>query len=344
VQVTADGNGNLQDQTNREGLVSNDAYTHLQHVLLELLAYFEARRFASRRASAAVSGSRSVILPLATTHSERIDALLKPLAKRRKVDPRDLERIKRGLAQEQEARADALRHYAGLAATGQLASAVFARILQPLRQVHTELALVRTEVDALEAAPDLLEDARGALERASLRLREAQLVIDRLDPLARPRKGRRLLPLDLESCVQDVVAVFSDEIGHKEVDFRLLLRDKIPAYGDVSIVEQVLALVFDNALFWLTQISPPRLLRVLVDKQGLTVENNGPPIPAEHRPFIFDAHFTTREDASGMGLTLARDLLRPIGGRIGLSGARRGVGFRVDLSKVPARANGKLSK
>jgi signal transduction histidine kinase len=128
-----------------------------------------------------------------------------------------------------------------------------------------------------------------------------------------------------------VVAVFSDEIGQREIDFQLMPNGSRSAYGDISAVEQVLAILFDNALFWVTKVPPPRRLRVEVERQGFVVSNNGPAIPSGQRTLIFEPHFSTREDASGMGLTLAKDLLRPIGGNIELLARRRGAAFRVQL-------------
>jgi C4-dicarboxylate-specific signal transduction histidine kinase len=235
------------------------------------------------------------------------------------------------LRQQQDASAEALRRYAGLAATGQLASAVFARILQPLRQVHTELTLIGSEIKAGETTTEGLGDINAALQRAFRRLGDIQHVVDRLDPLARPRKGRRLAPLDLEACVSDVVAVFSDEIGQREIDLQVVRDVKSAPYGDVSTIEQVLAMLFDNAMFWLMKRSQPRRLRIEVKADGLTVENNGPPIPSGNRALVFEPHFTTREDASGMGLTLARDLLRSTGGEINLLKRRDGVTFQIVL-------------
>lgn len=334
VQISADGNPNLQDQTNREGLVSNDAYTHLQHVLLELLSYFEARRFASRRSAPFSSGPRATSLPVTSSSLEKIDALLKPMAKSKSLGRAEAEGLRDAFRAQQDASADALRRYAGLAATGQLASAVFARILQPLRQVQTELTLIGSEIAADDALPESRDDIKAALLRASRRLQEVQHVVDRLDPLARPRKGRRLVRLDLEACISDVLAVFSDEIGQREIDFQLVPNSQSTAYGDISIVEQVLAILFDNALFWLTKSSPPRTLRIEITNDGFVVENSGPPIADEHRSLVFEPHFTTREESSGMGLTLARDLVRTIGGEIKLEKRKQPVTFRVSLRQA----------
>ncbi len=335
VRISADGNPNLQDQTNREGLVSNDAYTHIQHVVVELLSYFEARRFASRRAAPPFSsGGRATSLPAATSSFDRIDTLLKPMTGRQDVGEAEVEGLRDAFKAQQEASADALRRYAGLAATGQLAAAVFARILQPLRQVQTELSLVSGEIAASDGLQESRDDMSAAVQRASRRLQEVQLIVDRLDPLARPRKGRRLVQLDLEACISDVVAVFSDEIGQREIDFQVVSNGRSKCYGDVSVIEQVLAILVDNAMFWLTKVEPPRRLRVEIIEDGFLVENNGLPIAPEHRGLVFDPHFTTREDASGMGLTLAQDLLRTIGGEIALQREKRPVTFRVHLRQA----------
>ena len=52
--------------------------------------------------------------------------------------------------------------------------------------------------------------------------------------------------------------------------------------------------------------------------QGLTiqVEDNGPGIAAADRNRIFDAFYTTRPDAMGMGLLIARAVIRSHGGTI----------------------------
>lgn len=48
----------------------------------------------------------------------------------------------------------------------------------------------------------------------------------------------------------------------------------------------------------------------------LSVENNGPEIPREHRFDIFQAGFTTKSEGHGNGLNIVRGLLRKYGGEI----------------------------
>ena len=146
VQITADRNPDLRDQTNREGLVSNEAYTHMQHVVVELLSYFETRRFAARRSSE--FAARTPVLHVAAVRrNTETEALLRRLAGQDRVAGGDLGKLRDALRVHEEAGAEALRQYAGLAAAGQLAAAAFTRVLHPLRQIESELSLAGTEVE-----------------------------------------------------------------------------------------------------------------------------------------------------------------------------------------------------
>jgi signal transduction histidine kinase len=330
VHISADRNPGLRDQTNREGLVSSDAYTHLQHVLIELLSYFETKRFAARRSSE--FASKSPILHIAGARgTAETEAVLQRFSSKDSVASGDLRDLRDALSARDKAGVETLRRYAGLAAAGQIVAAAFTRVLHPLRQVESELSLAKTEVETLEIRSESREDILSALHRAKRRLRGIQHIMECLDPLARPRGVRRLGQLDLEACVSDVAGMLSDEIAQRQIDYQFVPNGSSRVLGDLSIVEQVLAILFDNSLFWLEQVQPPRLLRVRILEDGFVLENNGPSIPAAARELVFEPTFTTREDASGMGLTLARDLLRSVGGKINLESRRRGAAFRVNL-------------
>jgi len=87
-------------------------------------------------------------------------------------------------------------------------------------------------------------------------------------------------------------------------------------------LQQALLNLFQNAIEALSQSHQRR--RALVVRcrrwgdQGLTiqVEDNGPGIAATDRNRIFDAFYTTRPDAMGMGLLIARSVIRSHGGTI----------------------------
>ena len=56
---------------------------------------------------------------------------------------------------------------------------------------------------------------------------------------------------------------------------------------------------------------------------------NEPQIPELNLGQVFEPHFSTRPESSGMGLTLCRDLLLTVWGRITVSNATEGVMWAV---------------
>lgn len=69
----------------------------------------------------------------------------------------------------------------------------------------------------------------------------------------------------------------------------------------------------------------------------LTVADDGPGIPAELRPRVFEPFFTTRREGTGLGLAIARRLVTDVGGRIRLE-SEEGRGTRVHVSLAAADA------
>ncbi|MCG3199521.1 MAG: Adaptive-response sensory-kinase SasA [bacterium] len=68
------------------------------------------------------------------------------------------------------------------------------------------------------------------------------------------------------------------------------------------------------------------------------IRDNGPGIPPEHAPHVFDPFFTAGKDGSGLGLYISKTIIEDLGGGIALlPGKDSGAGFRITL---PERIEG----
>jgi two-component system, NtrC family, nitrogen regulation sensor histidine kinase NtrY len=89
---------------------------------------------------------------------------------------------------------------------------------------------------------------------------------------------------------------------------------------DPDLIEQVLINLVRNALQSMSCQADKRLsLTAHVDETGrvwIEVHDNGPGIPREIQQRIFIPFFTTKEDGSGIGLSLSRQIMRLHGGTI----------------------------
>jgi signal transduction histidine kinase len=100
-------------------------------------------------------------------------------------------------------------------------------------------------------------------------------------------------------------------------------QDSISIYADPDRIAQVLDNLLDNAI----RYSPPDgKVTVRLDQEGdqiaCRVSDQGPGIPAEHLPYIFERFYRVNqarardEGGSGLGLSIARRLVVAHGGRI----------------------------
>ncbi len=324
IHLTADENPGLKDQTNREGLVANEAYEHLQQVVLELLGYLEARRSSARRLLGLGPRNDSRALPHVdeSAYSE-IEALVERLDKpllAAEVGPR----LRDALARHQEASQEAIRQYAGLAAQGQIAGLVMQQLDLALRQLSTELENLGDELEDADLSEEVEDTIAESRSRLGTLVREMRTRVEKIDPLAVTR--RRTDEVVLDECVRDVLISFRSVFAQGQIDARIRTGDgPLVVRTDPTTVRSALALVFDNACYWAAQAprNTQRVISTKVEGAAIAIENTGPLISKEVIGQLFEPHFTTRDEAAGMGLTLARDLLGSVGATIEVDKRKR---------------------
>lgn len=318
IQLCADENPDLRDQTNREGLVANDAYRHLTMVVLELLGYLETRRFNARRAMDVDWRRRSSELPELDPDAsqKRIEKLIDGLDRGSGVSK--AAELKQAITEYRESSADAIRHYASLAAVGQMSGLVFRQLKHPLRQVKSDLDLVREDLRDGLNEPEDLRDMAETVERVLKRLSRMETRMEKLDPLAVGRGGRRTSPLPLGEVLEEVVEPWRAEFDRQGVMLELAQDQSVTVRSNRAVLHQVLSNLLDNALWAAAQSEQSPLVIVSVVEGGFTISDNGPGIPDRISDMLFEPHFTTRDGGHGMGLTLTRDLLATVGGKLHL--------------------------
>lgn len=94
-------------------------------------------------------------------------------------------------------------------------------------------------------------------------------------------------------------------------------------HADENLICQVITNLTTNALYALGETSDPQLtISAFVNGEDnivVEVADNGPGIPEEVRPHIFVPFFTTKEDGSGLGLSISRQIMRLHNGTLSYS-------------------------
>lgn len=187
----------------------------------------------------------------------------------------------------------------------------------------------------------IIKEETGRLKRVLQQL----LALSRIDAGAWPLD---LKPLDLKGFLEDLVDGWKPAAAEKGIDLRLELADDLPPLlTDRDTLSRVLHNLLDNAVKF-----TPEGGRVTVsaDTSGagevrFRVADTGPGIPSDFRDRVFD-RFSRAEKSrnprfggAGLGLSLCRELVLLLGGRITFQSEEgKGTVFSVTLPIDPSTA------
>jgi two-component system sensor histidine kinase ChvG len=206
-------------------------------------------------------------------------------------------------------------------------------------EVRNPLAAVRS---AAELLPDSASDAERHRLAAVVRSEAARIdrIVSALQELARldaQRPGDESSPVDLGELVERVAAVHRERSTNGAVIEVRLPEGAVEAR--IAMSEEAATRVVENLLENALAFSPPAgVVELAVEPTDggaeLVVSDQGPGVPVEHRERIFDRFFSWRPQEPdgrhlGLGLAIARALVRRHGGEIGLApGVERFPGAR----------------
>jgi len=147
--------------------------------------------------------------------------------------------------------------------------------------------------------------------------------VDELLELARMQSGQVKMarePVAIADLVDHYRQIFAVQAEEKGVTIKTEIEAGVTAMGDIDRLEQVVANLLDNAI----KNSPAQdQIKVISHRQPdnqveIRVADNGPGIPPEQIPYVFDRFYQAGgvRTGAGLGLAIAREIIRAHGGTI----------------------------
>jgi signal transduction histidine kinase len=213
-------------------------------------------------------------------------------------------------------------------------------------ELRTPVASLQVMLDLLiadlDADPIALGDARQQARRADEQAaRLSQLAGELLD-VSRIDAGLQLRaePVALGEVLRSVVAELEVRLAEEGRSVAVEEGEERWAVGDPGSVAQILRILLDNAL---RHTSAPGGVRAALasrgDQAGIAVQDEGAGVAAEDRERIFERFERGRQaepGGVGLGLAIARELARQMGGDLLLEEASAGARFVLWLPQAPA--------
>jgi len=196
--------------------------------------------------------------------------------------------------------------------------------ISPISSLATTLSRIfrknNRTVEVSELSRDQVDDTARGLEIIGTRSKGL------LDFVKQYRKVNLLpepecLRIPVLKIFSRIQMMYSEELSKKRIPFQsLVFPEDLCLHADEQMIEQVLINLMNNAMYSTRETENPFIrLKAFMNKDHqpvLQITDNGSGIAEEIRESIFIPFFTTRKNGSGIGLSLARQIMHLHGGTI----------------------------
>ncbi|MEL6245223.1 MAG: HAMP domain-containing sensor histidine kinase [Pseudomonadota bacterium] len=235
----------------------------------------------------------------------------------------EIGRAQNALSDMERAVSDSFRQRDRLADLGE----AVAKINHDLRN---SLATVQLVSDTLTRSEDpRVQRGLPRMERAIERA--LKLAADTLQYGKAETPAAALAPLPLKAALDE--AAFEALAAHPSVAFDNLIADGAQAQADPDHLHRICANLIRNAA---QAMDGGGRVTVRYESGALDIADTGPGLPERARENLFKPFSaSSRKDGTGLGLVIARDLARSMGGELTLAGSgAAGTTFRLQLQPV----------
>lgn len=215
---------------------------------------------------------------------------------------------------------------------GQLAASLAHEINNPLAAALGSVQLLCMDDTLDENVQSRLQIIDSSLQRAGQKLRSLLLIA---------QTSRHAMNVSLAQLLEDLLTMVNFQVVINKINLRSNLPANSEWVGKPSELARSILYLLNNAIEAVAG-RPDALVDVRLQSQGdlhrITIADTGPGIPPELREQVFRPFFTTKPAPhNGVGLYLAREIIRSFGGSVHLATPASGVGTEVIVS-LPRKA------
>lgn len=213
----------------------------------------------------------------------------------------------------------ALAHVARLGSVGELTASIVHEINQPLGAIlanaDAATMMLNQQSHSDHELRAILADIRDDNLRASLIIQKLRVLLS--------KRSLESKPVSLNEVINTSRSLLGNLAIKHHVTIATELAEDLPLImGDSTHLQQVLINLASNAMEAMVAVAPAQRTLSIKSKHNtpshiqLIVADNGPGIPTNILPNIFDSFYTTKPEGMGMGLAIVQTIVDAHSGRI----------------------------
>lgn len=310
IAIGLDSNPLLKDQSNREGLIENQALKDIREFILLILNEVEQRRYQERpREGERNPMSKESLFETFSLHS--ISTLIKEKAPAEKEILEAVKRKDNEITDSVFKVQEVISRYRRLTTLGQLIDAVVHDGGNFLNKIDLQVNLI---VKALKNKN--IEEIGGLVANIQNVRKDFAQLFRRIEPFGGRRRGRPKSVI-VEEVIKNQFMLYHTDLSRLNINYVISETKNI-----VTIDEAELGIIFmnliQNSIYWLENIDSERKIVVKVSRSNeeLTIifSDNGPGIKLGTEDNIFEPYFSTKPEGIGLGLAIVGELVSEYNG------------------------------
>lgn len=358
VTVLQEEESHLEEKASREGFKENEYYEGLVSIILSCLTELEPIRYKFRKKYHKGGRKPKSINEQIDNISnfESLNNKIYSLFQESKLSDEVFTKVKNVIEEEAKEKAEqfeeikkTIARYQGQVTLGKILTVVFHEGRKPLNALKQHPAFISAwsqeflkvfEGNSIFKNDDLKKLYDKILDRLQDNKAQAELFITifkRLEPLANSKRSVTK-EFIIAKPISDSFKLFENELLERDITYNISGDMDSTHIGWEIDFQIVFANLIENSIYWMSDSASKNILvsiedgddNVIIDYQdtgvGIDEEN------IQHQD-IFDPGFTTKEEGSGLGLSIAGEALERNKGKIEVVSSSTGANFIIKLMK-----------
>jgi PAS domain S-box-containing protein len=219
-----------------------------------------------------------------------------------------------------------------MASLGRIAAAIAHEIRNPLSGINIYLSALEKIYDKGEGT----EKIKRIIHQIQNASNKIDSIIKRIMDFSKPLEPNSRL-INLNHYIEETVKFYDDILRKKDIQVVKCMADNLPfCFADPQLIEQLILNLIINAVEAMKDMNGNKKIKITSAKEKdriiLRVSDSGPGVPVEIRNSIFEPFYTTKDNSTGVGLSIVHRIVTDHCGKLSVCESDwGGAEFKVDI-------------